>query len=79
MGIKLTELTTDFHLTLRSAIKDNLQMCNEGEQIMFKRMYSHGNLDADINDVVNGLNDDQLEWAAQQIENTLQKKGQEND
>lgn len=38
-------------------------------------MYSHGHLDADINDVVDSMPDDKLDWAMQQVEESLKKLG----
>jgi len=41
---------------------------------MFKRMYSHKNLDLPINEVVDNMPDDKIDWAMQQCQNTLNKK-----
>lgn len=57
----------------RTALKEGLSKCNEGQQRMFKRMYANGNLDADINDVVDNMPDDKLDWAMVQVERTLSK------
>jgi len=40
---------------------------------MFKRMYSHGNPDADINTVIDMLPDDRLDWAMQQVQQSIEK------
>jgi hypothetical protein len=37
-------------------------------------MYSHENLDADINDVIDMIPEDKLDWAMQQVENSLKKQ-----
>lgn len=42
--------------------------------MLFKRMYSYKNLKADINDVVDALPEDKLNWAMQQVQRTLDKK-----
>lgn len=54
----------------RETLKDSLSKCNEGQQIMFKRMYANGNLDKNINDVVDNMSEDKLDWAMQQVERT---------
>ena len=41
--------------------------------MLFKRMYAHGNLDADINSVVDSMPAEKLDWAMQQVYNTLRK------
>lgn len=56
-------------------MKQGLAQLPEDWQTMFKRMYSHGHLDADINDVVDSMPDDKLDWAMQQVEESLKKLG----
>lgn len=58
----------------RQKIKDGLAQLPENWQTMFKRMYSHENLDADINDVVDNVPEDKLDWAMQQVEKSLAKQ-----
>ena len=41
--------------------------------MMFKRMYAKGNLDMNINDVVDNMPEEKLDWAMQQVERTLSK------
>ena len=57
----------------RTSLKEGLSKCTEGQQMMFKRMYANGNLSAGINDVVDNMPDDKLDWAMQQVERTLSK------
>jgi len=57
----------------RNAIKEGLAKLPESNHMIFKRMYSHKNLDADINDVVDNMPDDRLGWALTQVENSLKK------
>lgn len=59
----------------RDSLKEGLAKCTDGQQLLFKRMYAHGNLDMDINDVVDSMPADNLDWAMQQVESTLAKKG----
>lgn len=55
----------------RNTLKEGLTKCTDGQQLIFKRMYSHKDLDKPINDVVDNIAEDKLDWAMQQIENTL--------
>jgi len=57
----------------RQNLKDGLTKLPEGHQELFKRMYSHGNLEASINDVVDGMPEDKLDWAMQQVQRSLDK------
>lgn len=54
-------------------LKSGLSQLPEGHQLLFKRMYSHKNLNADINVIVDNLPDEKLDWAMQQVENSLNK------
>lgn len=58
----------------RQNLKDGLSRLPESWQTMFKRMYSHENLDADINDVVDSVPEDKLDWAMQQVQGSLDKR-----
>jgi len=58
----------------RQDLKDGLGECNEQQQLLFKRMYSHKNLDASINDVVDNMPVEKLDWAMQQVSKTLTEK-----
>ena len=54
----------------RATLKTGLATLNETYRMAFRRMYSHDNLDADINDVVDAMSVDQLDWAMIQVRNT---------
>jgi len=58
----------------RKTIKDGLAQLPDNWQTMFKKMYSSENLDADINDVVNLVPENKLDWAMQQVERSLKKQ-----
>ncbi len=58
----------------RKTLKENLQKCTEGEQLMFKRMYAGGDLEKDINTVVEDMESEKLDWAMQQVQRSLDKK-----
>lgn len=59
----------------RQQIKEGLKQLPDNWQMMFKRMYSHNNLDCDIVTVVNNMPDEKLDWALSQVENSLKKIG----
>lgn len=54
-------------------LKELLAQCTEKQQLLFKRMYSHNNLEMPINDVVDQINEDKLDWAISQCMNTVTK------
>lgn len=58
----------------RSWLKEHLRQRPEKEQHFFKRMYSHKHLDRSIEDVVNAMPDDKLDWAMQQVQNSENKQ-----
>ena len=58
----------------RDALKKGLAQLPESFQMMFKRMYSHEDLTADINNVVDALPEDRIDWAMQQVQKTLDKQ-----
>lgn len=59
----------------RQTLKDGLQKCTQDQRLFFNRMYSHKDLDKDINEVVDQIPDEKLDWAMQQIQRTLDKNG----
>jgi len=58
----------------RQTLKDGLAKLPEGWQRKFKQMYSYDNLEASINDVVDSMPEDKLDWAMQQVERSLAKQ-----
>lgn len=58
----------------RLMLKDLLAQCTEAEQMVFKRMYSHKNLDLDINTVVDNMDESKYDWAITQCEQTIKNK-----
>lgn len=62
----------------RDILKDRLSQCTDSEQLLFKRMYAHNKLEMPINDVVNNMESERLDWAMQQVQRTLQKKQTNN-
>jgi len=58
----------------RQKIKEGLSELTEGNQMKFKRMYSHNNLELPINNVVDNMPEEKLDWALTQVQNTLKMK-----
>lgn len=57
----------------KKILKDLLSQCTDGQQLMFKRMYCHKNLDLPINEAVDQMSDDKIDWAITQVERTVEK------
>ena len=57
----------------REQLKIGLAKLPEPNQRLFKRMYSHNNLELSIDEVVDKMPEDKLDWAMQQVENTVNK------
>jgi len=55
----------------RDYLKTNLVDLNEDQVLLFKKMYSHNNLEKDINEVIDEMPIGTLDWAMQQVENTV--------
>lgn len=58
----------------KKILKDLLSKCTESEQLMFKRMYCHENLDYSIEMAVEQMDEDKISNAITQCERTLDKK-----
>ena len=57
----------------RQELKDGLSKLPESNQIIFKKMYSDKDLNKNINDVVDLMHEDKLDWAMQQVQRSLDK------
>jgi flagellar biosynthesis/type III secretory pathway ATPase len=57
----------------RAKIKHILSKLDNSQQLVFLRMYTNGKLDTDIDDVVDQLPLEKLDWALQQCKNTYHK------
>lgn len=57
----------------KDILKGLLVQCTEGQQMMFKRMYSHKNLNLPINEAVDKMDPDKIDWAISQCERTVEK------
>ena len=58
----------------RRELKDGLAKLPESNQLLFKRMYSHKDLDKPIDDVVDSMDYDKLDWAMQQVQRSIDKE-----
>ena len=58
----------------RGTLKEKLAECTEGQQLLFKRIYSHGQLELPIWRVVDNMEVANLDNALDQVERTLVKK-----
>jgi hypothetical protein len=66
-------MNTQLQQFARNFLKENLNKLPEGNQLIFKRMYSHKKLDACINDVVDNMKEETLDWAMTQVQNSIDK------
>ena len=57
----------------KSELKEGLKQLSEAQRLLFKRMYSHKNLELSIEEVVDNMPTDKLDWAMQQVQNSLAK------
>ena len=55
---------------MRMKLKIALHRCNDQQQLLFKRMYSHNALELGIETVVDNMLEEKLNWALQQVKNT---------
>ena len=54
-------------------LKDLLSKCTIEQQLLFKRMYAKGNLDLDINSVVDNMDTTKMDWAITQCEKSIKR------
>jgi hypothetical protein len=59
----------------KEILKDLLSKCTEGQQMLFKKMYSHKNLELPINDVVDNIEESKIDHAISQCSRTVEKNG----
>jgi len=58
----------------REYLKSNLRYCTEQEQLLFKKMYVHGNLDKGLDQVVDTMPIARLSIAVQEVARIIEKK-----
>lgn len=66
-------MNTQLQNFARQTLKDGLSQLPENQQMMFKRLHSHRNLNVNINDVVAKMPEDRLDSAMQLVERSLKK------
>ena len=57
----------------RQKLKEGLAQLPEAWQYRFKQMYAHQQLNKDINEVVDAMEEERLDWAMQQVERSIAK------
>lgn len=57
----------------RKNLKDGLAKLPDANQLLFKRMYAHGDLALPIDEVVDLMEEEKLDWAMQQVDRTIAK------
>ncbi len=67
------EIEEKLEILTRAELKEGLSRLTDKNHILFKRMYSHENLDLPINTIVDNMNANKLDWAIQQVHRTLVK------
>lgn len=60
--------------TAKDYLKEMLAKLPESNQRLFKQMYAKGKMDLGINEVVDNMDEEKMDWAMQQVENTLDKQ-----
>ncbi len=55
----------------RQNIKEGLAKCTPDQVMFFKRMYSHNDLDAEIEKAVDNMPSEKLDWAMIQVQRQL--------
>ncbi len=59
----------------REQIKKGLAQCTDAQCRLFKQMYAHGKFEMPINDVVDNMPEEKLDWAMQQVKRSTKIKG----
>ena len=63
----------------RGSIKEGLKLVTEKQQIRFKRMYSHLNLNKPLKEIVDSISEEELSRVLTQVNNTIKKNKDKND
>ncbi len=62
----------------REQIKEGLAKLEDAHRLRFNRMYSHDNLQRPVNEVVDNMPEDKLNWALSQVERSMLLKFKEH-
>jgi hypothetical protein len=57
----------------RATLKEGLAQLPEDWQMLFKKLYSRDNLERSMNEMVDRIPEDKLDWAMCQVENSIHK------
>ncbi len=57
----------------RAELKSGLAQLPDGWKMNFKRMYGDGDLDLELDDIVDGIPEEKLDWAMSQVQNSIKK------
>ena len=55
----------------RQTLKDGLQLCTSQQNHMFKLMYANRQPELTIDQIVDNMEEDKLDWAMQQVQNSI--------
>lgn len=58
----------------RDTLKDGLSKCTDAQRHLFKLLYGDKDTKIHINEVVDQIPEDRLDWAMRQVQRTLRKK-----
>ena len=64
-------MNSELQAYAREILKKDLKECTEDQQHLFKRMYSHKNLNLPIDEVVDNMESHKLDLAMQQVKRTI--------
>ena len=62
---------------MRETLKEGLATRPPAQQLLFKRMYSHGDLEKEIHAVVDDMENEKLDWAMQQVQRSIDRENKD--
>lgn len=71
--MRSTQINKQLDQFARQTLKEGLAQVPESWQLLFKKMYANGNLELDIDTVVDRMPEDKLDWAMQQVDRSIAK------
>lgn len=57
----------------RTYLKENLLLCTSQNIVLFKQMYSPADFDRNINDIIDAMSAEKLDWAMEQVRRTIEE------
>lgn len=67
------QLRNEFRQAARQELKNGLVQCTESQQLKFAMMYAKDNLQLTVEEIVDRMDWERLDWAMQQVKRTLEK------